>query len=127
MEVDALFITGVLAVVGYSINNTIVVFDRIRDNMLTSGSKTDYASVVNSSVIQTLARSAGTSLTTLFVVLALYLFGGITIRNFMLVLLVGVLAGTYSASCIAPQLLVTWESRSWGSPWRKTVPTPKQP
>ena len=113
VEVDALFITGVLAVVGYSINNTIVVFDRIRDNM-TRGISRDFATVVNSSVLETFTRSLNTSLTTLFVILALYLLGGVTIRNFMLVLLVGVVVGTYSASCIAPQLLVVWDRGEWG-------------
>ncbi|MEW6141881.1 MAG: protein translocase subunit SecF [Chloroflexota bacterium] len=113
IEVDALFITGVLAVVGYSINNTIVVFDRIRDNMTRSISK-DFASLVNSSILETFTRSLNTSLTTLFVILALYFIGGATIRNFMMVLLVGVVVGTYSASCVAPQLLVVWERGEWG-------------
>lgn len=111
-EVDALFITGVLAVVGYSINNTIVVFDRIRDNMTRNVSK-DFTSLVNVSILETFTRSLNTSLTTLFVILALYLLGGATIRNFMLVLLIGVVIGTYSASCIAPQLLVVWERGEW--------------
>lgn len=113
VEVDALFITGILAVVGYSINNTIVVFDRIRDNM-TRGISKDFASLVNSSVLETFTRSLNTSLTTMFVILALYFLGGATIRNFMMVLLVGIMVGTYSASCIAPQLLVVWERGEWG-------------
>jgi preprotein translocase subunit SecF len=116
VEVDALFITGILAVVGYSINNTIVVFDRIRDNMLRTPGK-DFGTLVNSSILETFARSLNTSLTTLFVIVALFLFGGTTIHNFMLVLLVGVVVGTFSASCIAPQLLVVWEKRNWGLPW----------
>jgi len=113
VEVDALFITGVLAVVGYSINNTIVVFDRIRDNTMRGISK-DFASLVNTSVLETFTRSLNTSLTTILVILALYFLGGATLRNFMLVLLVGVLIGTYSASCIAPQLLVVWDRGEWG-------------
>jgi len=116
VEVDALFITGVLAVVGYSINNTIVVFDRIRDNMLRTPGK-DFGALVNNSILETFTRSLNTSLTTLFVIVALFLFGGTTIHNFMLVLLVGVIVGTFSASCIAPQLLVVWEKRNWGLPW----------
>jgi preprotein translocase subunit SecF len=126
IEVDALFITAVLSVVGYSINNTIVVFDRIRDNMNQTGAKADYASVVNTSIVQTIARSAGTSLTTLFAIVAIFLFGGSTVHNFMLALLVGVVAGTYSASCIAPQLLVVWEKKDWGLPWRRMAVAAKQ-
>jgi preprotein translocase subunit SecF len=120
VEIDALFITGILAVVGFSDNNTIVVFDRIRDNR-NSNPKADFATLVNSSINQTLVRSFGTSLTALFVISALFLFGGITIRNFMLVLLVGIIAGTYSASCISPQLLVVWENRDWGFGKKKTA------
>jgi len=113
VEIDAMFITGVLAVVGYSINNTVVVFDRIRENM-SKGISPDFAVTVNSSIIETLGRSLNTSLTTLYVILALFLFGGATIHHFILVLLIGLLAGTYSSLFIAGPLLVVWEKGEWG-------------
>jgi len=114
VEIDALFITGLLAVVGYSINNTVVIFDRIRENVSRHISP-DFAVTVNSSIVETLGRSLNTSLTTLFVILALFLFGGATIHYFVLVLLLGVIIGTYSSICISSQLLVVWEKREWGA------------
>lgn len=113
VEIDAMFITGVLTVVGYSINNTVVVFDRIRENM-SKGISPDFAVTVNCSLLETLARSLNTTLTTLCVILALLLFGGATIHHFILVLFIGLLAGTYSSMCIAGQLLIVWEKREWG-------------
>jgi preprotein translocase subunit SecF len=112
VEVDAMFITGVLTVVGYSVNNTVVVFDRIRENM-SKHINPDFGVVVNSSLVETLARSLNTSITTLCVILALLLFGGATIHYFVLVLFIGVLAGTYSSLCIAGPLLVVWEKGEW--------------
>jgi len=112
VEIDALFITGLLAVVGYSINNTVVVFDRIRENVSRHISP-DFAETVNDSLIDTLGRCINTALTTLFVLLALLLFGGATIQYFVLVLLLGVIIGTYSSVCIAGQLLVVWEKGEW--------------
>jgi len=112
VEIDALFITGLLAVVGYSINNTVVVFDRVRENMSKSISP-DFAQTVNCSVVETLGRCLNTSLTTLFVVLALFLFGGATIHYFVLVLLLGIIVGTYTSLCIAGELLVMWEKGEW--------------
>ena len=113
VEINAMFITGLLAVVGYSVNNTVVVFDRIRENMA-KGVSRDFAVVVNDSLIETVARSLNTSLTTLCVVLALFLFGGATIHLFVSVLLIGLIAGTYSSLFVAGPLLVTWEKREWG-------------
>jgi len=107
-EINLMFITGVLAVIGYSVNNTVVVFDRIREN-LHRGISANFAVVVNSSLVETLSRSLNTSLTTLFVILALMLFVGVSIQNFAVVLLVGIVAGTYSSLFIAPHLLVAWE------------------
>ena len=120
VEINALFITGLLAVVGYSINNTVVIFDRIRENVSRHISP-DFAVTVNSSIVETLGRSLNTSLTTLFVILALFLFGGATIHYFVLVLLLGVIIGTYSSVCISSQLLVVWEKREWSAllPWAK--------
>jgi len=110
-EVNLMFITGVLAVIGYSVNDTVIIFDRIRENLLKA--KTfDFEVVVNNSLVETLSRSLNTSLTTLFVVLALLLFVGASIQNFAVVLLIGIIAGTYSSICIAAPLLVVWERRS---------------
>jgi len=112
VEIDALFITGLLAVVGYSINNTVVVFDRIRENV-SRYIRPDFAETVNDSLIDTLGRCLNTALTTFFVLLAMLLFGGATIHYFVLVLLLGVIIGTYSSICIASPLLVVWERREW--------------
>ncbi|MFC1927778.1 protein translocase subunit SecF [Chloroflexota bacterium] len=120
VEIDALFITGLLTVVGYSVNNIVVVFDRIRENV-SRHVRSDFAETVNDSLIDTLARCLNTALTTLFVLLALFLFGGATIHHFVLVLLLGVIIGTYSSVCIAGQLLVVWEKGNWSAllPWAK--------
>ncbi len=112
-EINLMFITGILAVIGYSVNNTVVVFDRIREN-LRIGVSPDFEAVVNCSLIETMSRSLNTSLTTLVVVLALLLFVGASIQNFAVVLLIGIVAGTYSSVFIAPQLLVVWEKGEWG-------------
>ena len=112
VEIDALFITGLLAVVGYSINNTVVVFDRIRENV-SRHIRPNFAETVNDSLVETLGRCLNTALTTFFVLLALFLFGGATIHYFVLVLLLGVIIGTYSSVCISSQLLVVWEKREW--------------
>ena len=111
-EINLMFITGMLAVIGYSVNNTVVVFDRIREN-LRMGVSLDFEVVVNNSLVETLSRSLNTSLTTLFVVLALLFFVGASIQNFAVVLLIGIIAGTYSSLFIAPHLLVAWEKGGW--------------
>jgi len=116
VAIDALFITGLLAVVGYSINNTVVVFDRIRENVSRHISP-DFTQTVNDSLIETLGRCLNTALTTLFVLIALFLFGGATIHYFVLVLLLGVIIGTYSSICVSSQLLVVWEKREWRELW----------
>jgi len=125
IEVDALFITAVLTIVGYSINNTCVVYDRIRENM-TRGISPDFAQTVNFSITETLGRCLNTTLTTVFTILAVFLFGGATIHYFMLALLIGVLIGFYDSVCIAGELLVVWERGEWGkiSTW---LPFVKQP
>ncbi len=112
-EINLMFITGVLAVIGYSVNNTVVIFDRIRENLVRQVSS-DFKVVVNNSLVETLSRSLNTSLTTLVVVLALLLFVGASIQNFAVVLAIGIIAGTYSSICIAPLLLVVWEEGEWG-------------
>ncbi len=108
VEIDALFVTALLTVIGFSVHDTIVVFDRIRENL---GRHTDptFEGIVNYSLAQTLVRSLNTSLTVIFTLLALYLFGGGSTRNFVLALLLGVISGTYSSIFNASQLLVSWE------------------
>jgi len=108
IEVGTMFLIAILTVIGYSVNDTIVVFDRIRENVLTYPNR-ELAEVVNLSISETIGRSLNTSLTLLFTLMAMILFGGQTIREFLLVLLVGVIAGTYSSIGLASQLLVTWE------------------
>ena len=118
VQVGSLFITGVLTVAGYSVHDTIVVFDRIRENML-KGTNKDFEKTVDFSVNETFVRSLNTSLTVLFVLLALFLIGGTTIHYFVLVLLIGVITGTYSSICNASALLVVWENNEWRRfiPW----------
>ncbi|HYT28237.1 MAG TPA: protein translocase subunit SecF [Ktedonobacteraceae bacterium] len=114
VQIDALFITALLTVVGFSVHDTIVVFDRIRENMTRRTSET-FEQVVNASLIQTMARSLNTSLTVLFTLSALTLFGGTTIRTFTLALLVGIFSGTYSSIFNASMLLVIWERGELGT------------
>lgn len=114
-EIDLMFIIGVLTIIGYSINNVIVVFDRIRENV-TREISSDFRVVVNSSIVQTLTRSLNTSLTTIFAVLALTFFVGSSLQNLTVVLLIGISAGTFSSVFIAPLLLVVWEGAGWGFP-----------
>jgi preprotein translocase SecF subunit len=107
-QIDALFITALLTVVGFSVHDTIVVFDRIRENMQRRTSET-FDQVVNASLVQTMARSLNTSLTVIFTLSALTLFGGATIRPFTLALLVGIISGTYSSIFNASMILVMWD------------------
>lgn len=110
VEVDVLFVTALLTVIGFSVHDTIVVFDRIRENLPKHLSK-KFQEVVDISISQTLARSINTSMTVVFVLLALLLFGGESIRWFVVALLVGVISGTYSSIFNATALLVVWEER----------------
>jgi len=112
-EVDALFLTALLTVIGFSVHDTIVVFDRIRENLQRMrGLK--FEEVVNHSIIQTLDRSINTQLTVLFTLAALILFGGITTRQFVLTLFIGILSGSYSSIFNASPLLVVWENGEIG-------------
>ncbi len=111
-QINSLFLTALLTVVGFSVHDTIVVFDRIREN-LRLYRRMDYETVVNHSVVQTLDRSINTQLTVLFTLLALALFGGETTRPFVITLLVGIASGTYSSIFNAAALLVVWEKREW--------------
>jgi len=109
-EVNSPFVAAVLTVLGYSINNTIVVFDRIRESMRLK-KKQGYEVLVNSSLNQTLARSINTSITTLLVIVMLVIFGGSAIGDFAMALLIGVLFGTYSSLFVAGPLWMTWMER----------------
>ena len=113
MEVDAMFISGVLTVVGYSVNDSIVVLDRLRENVLRHPGFS-VSDMVNLSVRETLGRSLNTTFTTLFVIVVLLLFGGPTIRPLLLVLLVGISFGAYSSIFIAGLLLSSWETGELG-------------
>lgn len=107
VEIGANFIVALLVILGFSVHDTIVVFDRIREN-LKRYSGMDFASLVNRSIGETLVRSLNTSLTVLLTLLALYIFGGESLRYFILTLMVGIFSGTYSSIFIAAPLLVTW-------------------
>jgi preprotein translocase subunit SecF len=124
-EADALFLTAVLTVIGFSVHDSIVVFDRIREN---SGiyRRVDYEKIVNHSVVQTLDRSINTTLTVLFTLLALALFGGDSTRHFVIVLLVGIFSGTYSSIFNAAPILVVWHNREWRD-WFRPRPKAESP
>ncbi len=119
-EADSLFLTALLTVIGFSVHDTIVVFDRIRENLGTYR-RVDFETVVNHSVVQTLDRSINTQLTVMFTLSALALFGGETIRHFVIILLVGVFSGTYSSIFNASPILVVWENQEWKNWFRKPV------
>lgn len=108
-EVDTLFVTALLVILGFSIHNTIVVFDRVRENLSHAASNKPFASTVGESVNQTLTRSVNTSLTVLIALVSLYIFGGESTQHFTLALIIGILAGTYSSVCFGSSLLVTFE------------------
>jgi preprotein translocase subunit SecF len=112
-EIDSLFLTALLTVIGFSMQDSIVVFDRIRENA-NIHRRLEYETLVNHSIIQTLQRSINTQLMTVeFLLLALALFGGVTLQEFAVVLLVGLMSGTYSSIFIAAPILVVWENQEW--------------
>ena len=108
VEVDALFVTAMLTVIGFSVHDTIVVYDRIRENKARHLGE-PFAAIVNHSILQTFARSVTTSLTVLITLLSLFLFGGAAISDFILALLIGIIIGTYSSIFVASPLLVDWQ------------------
>ena len=131
-KVDTLFVTAILTVIGFSVHDTIVVFDRIRENLAHRTVET-FDQIVNASLVQTMSRSLNTSLTVLFTLSALTLFGGASIRTFTLALLIGIASGTYSSIFNASMLLVVWETGEWRGWWPfryfvkpRTEPTPYQ-
>jgi len=118
-EIDSLFLTALLTVIGFSMQDTIVVFDRIRENS-NIFRRLEYETLVNHSIVQTLQRSINTQLMTVeFLLLALAMFGGITLREFASILLIGLLSGTYSSIFIAAPILVLWENREWKTWFRR--------
>lgn len=121
-EIDSLFLTALLTVIGFSMQDTIVVFDRIRENSAILR-KLDFETLVNHSIVQTLQRSINTQLMTVeFLLLALALFGGVTLQEFAIILLVGLMSGTYSSIFIAAPILVVWEKQEWKT-WFKRKAT----
>jgi preprotein translocase subunit SecF len=111
-EADALFLTALLTVIGFSVHDSIVVFDRIRENARIYR-RLPYETMVNHSIVQTLDRSINTQLTVMLTLLSLALFGGSTIRHFVVILLIGVFSGTYSSIFNAAPILVVWENQEW--------------
>lgn len=112
VTVDSLFITAILTVLGYSVNNTIVVFDRVRENLKFYSKKATYDEIVNVSVNQTLTRSINTSLTTLLTLGSLYFLGGVTTKDFVLVMIIGVIVGTYSSIFFSNSMISILNSKS---------------
>jgi preprotein translocase subunit SecF len=111
-QVDSLFLTALLTVIGFSVHDDIVVFDRIRENS-NIYRRVDFQTVVNHSIVQTMDRSINTQLTVMMTLLALALFGGDTIHHFVVILLIGVFSGTYSSIFNASPILVVWENKEW--------------
>ena len=108
VEIGVAFVAAILTILGYSVNDTIVVFDRIRENLFKRASNRSFDEIINSSIRETAVRSLATSATTLIVLITIFLFGGETIRYFVLTLAIGVVVGTYSSLFLASPLLLTW-------------------
>ncbi len=111
VQIDGLFVTALLTVIGFSVHDTIVVFDRIRENLRYYAKKMSFGEIVDASVNQTLARSINTSLTTLITLLALYFFGGTTTKDFVLAMALGIIIGTYSSIFFASMLVDWWREK----------------
>ena len=114
LEISSMFLVGVLTLLGYSINDSIVIFDRIRENILRDTNR-DIVATTNYSIMESMGRSLNTSFTTLVVLLALFLLGPVSIRDFLFVMIIGVVSGTYSSIFTATQVIVSWETRSFGT------------
>lgn len=117
VQIDGLFVTAILTVIGFSVHDTIVVFDRIRENIRYYSKKMSFGEIVDASVNQTLTRSINTSLTTLITLCALYFFGGVTTRDFVLCMILGIVIGTYSSIFFCSMLIDFWNDK-------KTAPAP---
>lgn len=112
IEITAVFVAAALTILGYSVSDSVVVFDRIRENILRFGSKDGFAQTVHKSIMQTLVRSLNTNFTVLLSLLAIYFFGGESIRYFSLALIIGIFLGAYSSIFIASPILVWWNGRT---------------
>lgn len=124
LEVDALFLTALLTVISFSVHDTIVVFDRVRENLALRRSNETFDDIVNHSIVQTLPRSINTQITSLLTLTAILLFGGATIQHFVIILMIGLISGTYSSIFNAAQLLVVWENREWERWFGRREPAP---
>lgn len=111
VQIDGLFVTAILTVIGFSVHDTIVVFDRIRENLRYYAKKMSFGEIVDASVSQTVARSINTSLTTLITLSALYFFGGVTTKDFVLAMIFGILIGTYSSIFFCSMLVDFWNDK----------------
>ena len=111
VQIDALFITALLTVIGFSVHDTIVVFDRVRENLKYYAKKMTFGEIMNASINQTLTRSINTSLTTLITLAALYFFGGVTTKDFVLAMILGIAIGTYSSIFFCSSLIELWEDK----------------
>ena len=111
VQIDALFVTALLTVIGFSVHDTIVVFDRVRENLKYYSKKMTFGEIMNTSINQTLARSINTSLTTLITLFALYFLGGVTTRDFVLAMILGIAIGTYSSIFFCSVLVDIWEEK----------------
>lgn len=116
VQIDGLFITAILTIIGFSVNDTVVIFDRIRENIRYYSKKMTFGEIVDASITQTIARSINTSLTTLLTLFALFLFGGVTTRDFVLAMILGITVGTYSSIFIASMLVDWWRERKTKKP-----------
>ena len=114
VEVGAIFVAAVLTVLGYSVSDTVVIFDRVRENVIRNRSKESFANIVHKSVMQTLTRSLNTTFTTLLSLIAIFLFGGESLRYFALALIIGIFLGAYSSIFVASPLLVWWSEWTRG-------------
>jgi preprotein translocase subunit SecF len=112
-QIDLMFIAGILAILGYSINNTVIIFDRMRENTA-RGISPDIEVVANASIVQTLGRSFNSSLTTLITLFVLAFFVGASIQNFVIVLIIGIISGALTSTFLSPELLVSWQKKSLG-------------
>ena len=111
VEMGAIFLAAALTILGYSVSDTVVVFDRVRENIVRGKAKEDFGVTVHHSIMQTLSRSLNTTFTTLFALIAIYLFGGESVKYFALALIIGIFLGAYSSIFIASPILVWWTNR----------------
>ncbi|MBE7710681.1 MAG: protein translocase subunit SecF [Cyanobacteria bacterium SIG31] len=111
VQIDALFVTALLTVIGFSVHDTIVVFDRVRENLKYYSKKMTFGEIMNASINQTLTRSINTSLTTLITLASLYFFGGVTTKDFVLAMILGIAIGTYSSIFFCSSLIEIWEDK----------------